>query len=313
LEVQNSDITKMLLALKNDNKSGANELITETLTIIKYQLKLIKEPDRDIKAELINLAKSIIYSHPSMAPLINTIGFLFQNLIKINKKVIEERIYQFEVERIARNKALERVFQEFLNIKKKTHYNIMLISYSSTIINLLIKFYDTDFELFVLESRPLLEGHKTAEILSQYFKTNIIIDAAIGKFIDQIDFVLIGVDSILKDGSILNKIGTLPLAVLANSRNIDVYAIADSFKYNLRSHFDKKVMIEMKPIEEIYNLKIEHDLLKVFNYYFDITPSKYINGIISNYGILTVKDFLEKVIYDLPIEWFKYFLNNLEV
>jgi translation initiation factor eIF-2B subunit delta len=303
----------MLLELENDNKAGANELINKALTIIKYQINLIQNPDKEINDEFMELAKRIVNSRPSMAPLINTIGYILQDLIKINKRVIEERMDKLKDEKIARNKTLERNFQDFLNKRKKTHYNIMLISYSSTIINLLIKFHETDFEFFVLESRPLLEGHKTAEILSKYFKTNIIIDAAAGKFIDQIDFVLIGVDSILKNGSIINKIGTLPLAVLANSRNVEVYAIADSFKYNLRSHFDREVMIEMKPIEEIYKPKIENDLLKVFNYYFDITSSKYINGIISNYGILSVKDFLEKATHDLPIEWFKYFLNNLEV
>ena len=93
---------------------------------------------------------------------------------------------------------------------------IMLISYSSTIITQLTGLKDYSLELFVLESRPLFEGRRTAEILSKYFKTHLIIDAAMGKFIKEVDFVLIGIDSIQKNGSIINKIGTYPLAVLAN-------------------------------------------------------------------------------------------------
>ncbi|MFX1597113.1 MAG: hypothetical protein ACFFBK_13740, partial [Promethearchaeota archaeon] len=53
--------------------------------------------------------------------------------------------------------------------------------------------------------------------------------------------------------------------------------------------------------------------LEVHNFYFEITPPEYISGIISELGILTIKEFLEKVKKILPIEWFKYFLNNKEI
>jgi len=186
----------------------------------------------------------------------------------------------------------------------------MLVSYSSTINRLLKNKKDFPLEIFILESRPLLEGRKVAELLSSYFKTHLIIDAAMGKFINNIDLVLIGVDSILINGSIINKIGTFPLAVLANTKKIDVYAVTDSFKYNLRSHYSQKILIEEKPIKEIYDEEQTNDLLKVHNLYFDITPPDYITGIISDLGILSIQYFLKKVKKSLPIEWFKYFLNN---
>ena len=72
-------------------------------------------------------------------------------------------------------------------------------------------------------------------------------------------------------------------------------------------------MIEKKPTNEIYDKKIKIKSLEVINYYFDITPSKYISGIISNYGILSIQGFLEKVKQDLPSEWFKYFFLNKQI
>lgn len=96
----------------------------------------------------------------------------------------------------------------------------------------------------------------------------------------------------------------------ANTRNKKVYALCDSFKYNLRSHFGEPILIEQKPSEEIYNKNCKNDFLEVQNYYFDITPPNYITKIISNLGILSVQDFLSEVNQDLPIEWFKYFLHN---
>jgi len=306
--LSNSDIQLKLEDLRTDNTSGANELIDKALEIIKIQLDLIKEPSKDIKRETFNLAKKIINSRPSMAPLINTIGFLLHDLEKITKKNLEQRINQFYIDRTEREKALAQAFRTFLTIKKMTAPKIMLISYSSTILNQLIENKDYNFEIFILESRPLLEGIRVAETLSSYFKTNLIIDAAMGKFIDQIDLILIGVDSVLKDGSIINKIGTFPLAVLANERNIDFYAVGDCFKYNLKSHYGKEVIIEEKPTKELYSEESQKELLKIHNYYFDITPPKYITGIISDLGILKMEEFLTLTKENLPIEWYEDFL-----
>jgi len=247
-----------------------------------------------------------------MAPLINTIGYLIADMNHITKKNISQRVIQFNNDRKKRKKNLEDIFHKFLSNNYKDKLRIMLISYSSTIIDLLIKYKNYNFELYVLESRPLLEGHRTAEILSQYFKTHLILDAAIGKFINQIDLVLIGIDSILKDGSIINKIGTKPLATLAYENNVDVYAIGDSFKYNLKSHYGQKVSIENKPISEVYDKEIPNENLEVHNYYFDITPPKYITGIISDLGALEIPKFLSEVKKVLPIKWFKSFLDDKE-
>lgn len=311
MEFQN--IQDLLRELRDDNTSGANEFIDKALDIIKFQLRLIRDPHKDIREEIFDLSKQIIDTRPSMAPLINTIGYFIHDLGEVNKSIIEERLSQFYIYREKIKESLELAFHTFLKENKKIPLKVMLISYSSTIINLLLQNKDSNFEIFILESRPLLEGQKTAEILSQYFKTHLIVDAAMGKFIDQIDLVLIGVDSILEDGSIINKIGTYPLAVLADSRKIDVYAVADSLKYNLKSHFGTEIMIERKPIEEIYDKEIKNTSLEIHNYYFDTIPPIYITGIISNYGILKIHEFLEKVKSDLPIEWFKYLLNNKRI
>jgi translation initiation factor 2B subunit (eIF-2B alpha/beta/delta family) len=156
----------------------------------------------------------------------------------------------------------------------------------------------------------LLEGRRTAEILAKNFITHMIIDAAIGKFIDQIDLILIGIDSVLKDGSIINKIGTYPLSVMAYEKSIDVYGIGESFKYNLKSHYGLNVQIEEKPNEEVYDKQDLNKNIEIHNFYFDITPPKYIKGIISDIGILPPKKFVKKIKKILPIDWFQLFLKD---
>ena len=306
--MQIQSIQDLLRELRADNISGASEFIDRALEIIKSQLDLIDDPQRDIRDEIIYLSNQIIDTHPSVAPLINTIGYLIHDLDKISPIFIEERLNQFKIDGEKRRKSLELNFRSFLKQGSKFPLKMMLISYSSTIISLLLKNKEFNLEIYVLESRPLLEGQKAAEILSSHFKTHLIVDAAIGNFIEEIDVVLVGVDSILKDGSIINKIGTFPLSLLAKTKKIDVFAVCDSFKYNLKSHYGYSVFIEEKPIKEVYNKNISNKLLEIHNYYFDITPPEYISGIISDIGVLNIQEFLDKVIKTLPIKWFKYML-----
>ncbi len=303
-------IQKSLTELKEDNTSGANELINKALDILKYQADIIANQSEDIQDVIIKLSKEIINSRPSMAPLINTIGYIIQNLEVITKKDILYRIEQFKRDKLKIEKALVNNFNEFIFSNNKEIHKIMLISYSSTIIQLLNHLMDRSIELFIMESRPLFEGYQTAKILSSNFQTHLIVDAAIGKFMNQMDLVLIGIDSILKDGSIINKIGTFPLAVVANEKKIDVYAVGDSLKYNLKSHFGLSVEIQEKPKEEVFKLESSERNLIVHNYYFDITPPKYIKGIISDLGVLKPKVFVKRVKKILPISWFQKFLNN---
>lgn len=302
-------ILKEIKKLKEDNQSGANKFIGKALNIITNQLNDIQDGNKDISSLILTLSKEIISSRPSMAPLINTIGFLIHDLSIITMNSIYSRINKLNEKREQILTTMSSNFNSFLKTKQKKNLNLMLISHSSTIIDLLAHYNKRNLVLYVLESRPLLEGHRVVQILSNKFECHLIIDAAMGKFIDNIDIIFIGVDSILKDGSIINKIGTYPLAVLANSAKVEVYAICDSFKYNLMSHYGLSVEIEEKPIEQVYNKAFDNKLLKVHNYYFDKTPPEYITGVISEFGINSIQEFLEEVRNELPMGWFNKFIE----
>ena len=303
-------IKEMLQELRRDNTSGAREMIEKSLNIIQTYLTLISNEEKDIRRELKKLASKIISSRPSMATLIDTMGYLMGDKSINTKKLILKRLEQFSAYREGQMNALEGHFRTLIDCLYKPNIKIMLISHSSTINAVLSNYKEKTITFYVLESRPLLEGQRTAEYFSKDFQTNLIADSAMGKFIDDIDIVLVGIDSILKDGSIVNKIGTYPLAVLALENNKRVYAVGDSFKYNLRSHFGQKINIEEKLSAEIYEGANKNENLSVKNYYFDITPPQYITGIISDLGVHTPLDFLEEVKKSLNIQWFNEYIEK---
>ncbi len=306
------EIQKLLNELKTDSSSGASELLDKSLSIIKSQLDLLSDDDEYIVELIIDLSKAIINTRPSMAPLINMIGYIIGDIKVITKTEIKYKLEQFKAEDRTRKMCLENNFQRFITKISNKNPKIMVISYSSTIINLIQNLKDFYAEFYVLESRPLCEGRYTAQKLSNNFKTHLIIDAAMGKFIDQIDLILIGIDSILKDGSVINKIGTYPLAVMGNQKGIDVYAIGTSLKYNLKSHYGFTVQIEKKQKHEIFDKQDLPENLEINNYYFDVTPPKYINKIISDIGILSPKKFVKDVRKILPLDWFELFLKDYD-
>ena len=298
----------MLNYLKYDKTSGASELIDTSLNIIETQLKHIKDSQQDIKDIILKLSKEIFHSRPSMAPIINAIGFIIHDLKHFNKETISKRISEYKQYNAKRKEILNTHFKSFLDGLPTEHLNIMLISFSSTIVSFFENQQDKDYTFYILESRPLLEGRKTAEILASKYEVNLITDSAIGKFISDVDLILTGIDSILKDGSIINKIGTYPLATIGKLNNKEVYAIADSFKYNVKNHYDIPIIIEEKPDYEIYSKKIKTETFKVHNYYFEITPPQYFDAIISDLGILPIPEFLIKVKEFLPLDWYKIFI-----
>jgi translation initiation factor 2B subunit (eIF-2B alpha/beta/delta family) len=307
--MNNKKVQKLLEDLRKDKSSGASELTNKALEVIETQLEKFEEPNRDHKDVIQNLAEEIIKARPSMAPLINTIGFLINNLKAFSKKNLIQRIKDFREEREKREKELEESFNKFLARHKSTINKVMTISYSSTLLNEFLKHTDLDLEFYILESRPLFEGRRTAEKLSNYFDTNLIVDAAMGYLIDKVDLIIFGVDSILKNGAIVNKIGTYPLSITGRNNGVMVYAITDSYKYNLRSHFNKAIKIERKGPDEIYeNSNLD---LEILNYYFDITPSEYLTGIISDLGVLNIPNFLHKIQKELPLDWITEFKDFL--
>ncbi len=136
------------------------------------------------------------------------------------------------------------------------------------------------FKVIVTETRPLYQGVMTAKDL---LKSKIPIlyseDSAIGHFMKVTTKVLVGCDAILPNGAIVNKIGTLPLAIVAKHFGRPVFVAGGTIKIT------PEVQIEFRKAEEI----IEPQRLpgaKIINPAFDVTPAEFIDQIITEKGVV---------------------------
>jgi len=134
-------------------------------------------------------------------------------------------------------------------------------------------------------TEPLDQGLITArELGSTGIKVKLIEDNAVGYMMqtEKIDLVLVGTDALRKDG-LINKIGTYTIAVLAKEHGIPFYSAGSYFKLDKR----KKVIIEKRPWKEVLKRKIKN--VEVVNPAFDLTPWKFVKGVVMEDKILTPK------------------------
>jgi ribose 1,5-bisphosphate isomerase len=143
------------------------------------------------------------------------------------------------------------------------------------------------FEVFNTETRPLYQGRITAkELAANGIKVTTFVDSAILEAVKQVDIILLGADAIMKDG-IINKVGSATIAELAADHKKPVYVVADSWKFS-----PENVRIEERDFHEVW--KGAPKEVRIRNPAFEKVDKKYVKGIISEYGILTLEEFVRK-------------------
>jgi ribose 1,5-bisphosphate isomerase len=173
----------------------------------------------------------------------------------------------------------------------KNNSTIFTHCHSSTVIDILAKSkeHNKNFEVFCTETRPLLQGRKTARDLNRLkIKTTCIADSASHDFLKESDIFLLGADQITKDGEIINKIGSALFAEIAYNHKVPLYICTNAWKYS-----EKNLKIEERNPNEIWDQDLKY--VTVENPAFGKINQKYIKGIISELGILPVKKFLKQV------------------
>jgi translation initiation factor 2B subunit (eIF-2B alpha/beta/delta family) len=158
----------------------------------------------------------------------------------------------------------------------------MTHSLSSTVVEVCRLLKDVGLRMIVTESRPLEEGRQLAGRLSAWgVPTTYITDAQMGLFVARADAVLVGADSVLADGAVVNKAGTYPLALAARDQGVPFHVCCESFKWRAADQPPPELE-EMAPAE--LGLP-DWPAVTVRNVYFDITPARLVSGWIDETGV----------------------------
>ena len=234
-------------------------------------------------------------------------AFLLSPTKSSAKKIIATRptepLMQNAIKLLLKSQNPKKTAEKFLSNLKKAHnttskkgaqlirkdMNIFTHCHSSTVIDIL-KYAKQKrkkkFVVYTTEVEPLLQGRQTAKDLAKA-KIKVIIapDLAAEHSLKKCDLLLFGADAFTKS-IVANKIGTSTLVNLAKSHKVPRYSCGVSKK------FTNKVKIEKRPSREVW--QDNNKTIEVINPAFDKTKLKNLSGVISEFGILSPKQFAKK-------------------
>ena len=155
--------------------------------------------------------------------------------------------------------------------------------------------------IWVDETRPRNQGALLTawELKNEDVPYTIITDNAGGYLMSngEVDLCIVGSDRITRNGDVCNKIGTYLKALASKAHNIPFYVAAPTSTIDLSINKGEEVPIEIRSGTELSRIKIkkggsilEGDAYfpqsKTFNPAFDVTPSKLVSKIITEFGTI---------------------------
>ena len=228
------------------------------------------------------------------------------------RRMLLESIEAYITERIEyAGKAVSR----YAGSKVQDRGDVILVFGKSEVINRLLLDAALEdkkiFRVIVVDSRPLLEGRDTLEILSKAGIpcTYVLLNALSYLMMREVTKVFLGASALMSNGSILSRVGTACVALLATDHNIPVLVCCETYKICNRVQLESITGNELgnayevtythcarsRPSNRLNESKSEVDMLlgwndqpnlKLLNLRYDLTPSNFVTGIVTEVGIL---------------------------
>jgi methylthioribose-1-phosphate isomerase len=147
--------------------------------------------------------------------------------------------------------------------------------------------------VWVPETRPLLQGARLTawELQRAEIPFRIVTDASVGALMARglVDRIVVGADRIARNGDVANKIGSYPIAVLADRHEVPLYVAAPLSTIDPLTATGGDIPIEERDPAEITSLggtSLAPEEARAVNWAFDVTPAELVTAIITEAGVL---------------------------
>ncbi|MFG2885426.1 S-methyl-5-thioribose-1-phosphate isomerase [Streptomyces sp. NPDC048297] len=159
--------------------------------------------------------------------------------------------------------------------------------------------------LWVDETRPLLQGARLTayEAARSGMAYTLLTDNAAGSLFaaGEVDAVLVGADRIAADGSVANKVGSYPLAVLARYHHVPFIVVAPVTTVDPHTPDGASIEVEQRPGFEVTEMMAPRGSAtgagngipvaplgtRAYNPAFDVTPPELVTAIVTERGVVS--------------------------
>jgi translation initiation factor 2B subunit (eIF-2B alpha/beta/delta family) len=291
----------LVAPLRADTVSGASVIAGAASEVLhRGALEAEGETPSEVRAALARLVAKVLAAQPAMAPL-----------VALCREVLEAASAAGDAQtaRGSAGQAADR-FRERLEVRQREvarraarllprKGTVLTVSSSSTVRDAII--FDAplrDLRVVCLEGRPMHEGRVMAEALaSAGIDVIFAVDAAADALLRRADLVLLGADSI-GDLGVVNKIGSLGVALAARRRDIPVHVATDETKLLPRG-FPQRV-VDDRPSEEVWEAPRG---VSVWNRYFEVLPLEIVTSVVTDEAVYSPEELeRRRADVDLPEE-----------
>ena len=278
-----NDIEQRIALVRDDREHGSRWLVRQTILILRDLARAnMASPDEQMR-QLHQSGRALAQARPAMAALASAVGQILSTnggpdaIAQAADQLLHD--YDTAIERIA------EYARPYLSGR------LLTCSLSGTILEVLKANRQQIEQLIVLEGRPRYEGREMAhEFAAAGFPVTLLTDAQADIFIPRCHAVVIGADSVLANGDVLNKAGTALLAWSARGHNIPFYALCETLKISPQNWpqdaHQQEEMLEEKEAQEVLEQSLPGVTAR--NFYFDHTPHFLISKVITEQGILDI-------------------------
>jgi methylthioribose-1-phosphate isomerase len=222
---------------------------------------------------------------------------LFWALERMKKaKDLEAEARAIYEEDLAANRAMGKLGAELIPERARvmTHCNTGALATAGygTALGVIRSAKHKKISVIANETRPYLQGARLTawELVQEGIPCTLITDSMAGHLMSkgEVDVVIVGADRIAANGDVANKIGTYPLAVLADRHGIPFYVAAPLSTFDPTLPDGSHIPIEERPAAEVTGYRGTRwapEGISVRNPAFDVTPAELITGIVCEKGV----------------------------
>jgi len=270
-------ISQAIESISQDRTHGASWLARDAANVLTHSLE---ECPAQTAAELLSylreIARALAQAQPSMAAVSNAVG----SIVLAAREKAPGGLPAMRRAALARARQIidswDKASRRIVRHAERTlpRGAIMTHSYSATTFAVLERLALRGSPIIVTESAPLNEGKTTARLLARLsVPVTLISDAQAAAFMAEAEAVLVGADTVFANGSVVNKVGTCALALLARNARVPFYVATETLKVAPgRPEASQKAPEERQPG------------LAIPAVYFDLTPPRLVTALITEEG-----------------------------
>lgn len=252
-----------------------------------YAYKIMDLKEEDFKDKMTKAGDILISARPTAVSLPNAVKFVLNGL---NEEDMKSSVVKKADEFIESSSNAIKKIGEIGSNRIKDEYTILTHCNSEAAIEVIKAAHKKGkkIKVFCTETRPRNQGYLTAKALAdEGIDVTLIVDSAVRYFIREVNLVVVGADAITANGCLVNKVGTSQIALAAHEARVPFLTAAETYKFHPNTIVGELIEIENRDPNEIHTFEDEYkDKIKLINPAFDVTPSQYIDGIITEVGLI---------------------------